>query len=196
MRFRKGDTLIEVMLAMSVFAVVMLGGLSIMNNGMARALLTLEITLARNTIDSQAESLRFLNAAYISEYQAGSNNVTSAAAKNWEDITQKYVGSNATKLSDCKRPDKNAFVISKIDLSVRNNNINNARTYARINYEGPNDTNHIIRGGSYHDSQGIWIEAIKGTGNYYDFHIRGCWVSPGSNSNITLGTIVRLYDPR
>ena len=38
MKFRKGDTLIEVLLAIAVFATVMLIGLSTMNNGMSRAL--------------------------------------------------------------------------------------------------------------------------------------------------------------
>lgn len=47
---------------------------------------------------------------------------------------------------------------------------------------------------------GIWIEAvpsanIQGTG-FVDFHIRSCWSGAGSARLSTLGTIVRLYEPR
>ena len=41
MKIQKGDTLVEVLLAMAVFAVVMMIGLSTMNNGMSRALASL-----------------------------------------------------------------------------------------------------------------------------------------------------------
>ena len=54
MKIQKGDTLVEVLLAMAVFAVVMMIGLSTMNNGMSRALASLQLTMARNTMDSQA----------------------------------------------------------------------------------------------------------------------------------------------
>ena len=63
-----------------------------------------------------------------------------------------------------------------------------------------NDTNVIMNKASYIGAEGIWIEAIKSSSstqnNYYDFHIRACWKATGSNVNTTLGTIVRLYDPR
>jgi type II secretory pathway pseudopilin PulG len=56
-------------------------------------------------------------------------------------------------------------------------------------------------------AEGIWIQAVKsstriGTGDgrvrpgYYDFHIRACWQTPGSDQPVTEGTIVRLYEPR
>jgi len=53
---------------------------------------------------------------------------------------------------------------------------------------------------SINAAYGIWVEAIPspdvdGPG-FVDFHIRACWSAAGSNTAATLGTIVRLYEPR
>ena len=49
-RFKQGDTIIEVTLAISIFAMMMVGGLTIMNNGLAKAQGTVQLTMARNKI--------------------------------------------------------------------------------------------------------------------------------------------------
>ena len=63
--FRNGDTLIEVMFAVGVFGLAAVGAISLMNRGLATAQNTLEVTMARQEIDTQAEVLRFLQNAYI-----------------------------------------------------------------------------------------------------------------------------------
>jgi hypothetical protein len=55
-------------------------------------------------------------------------------------------------------------------------------------------------GDIFMSSFGIWVEAVpsnttNGTA-FVDFHIRACWESTGSSAPVTLGTIVRLYEPR
>ncbi len=67
-KFKNGDTLIEVLLAMSIFASLMVGALYLMNSGLSKAQTTLQITMARNLMDSQAEFLRYSNAAFIANY--------------------------------------------------------------------------------------------------------------------------------
>ena len=64
---RKGDTLIEVMFAVGVFGLVAVGAIGIMNRGLYSAQNALEVTMARNEIDTQAEALRFIHSAYLSE---------------------------------------------------------------------------------------------------------------------------------
>ena len=98
MKFRKGDTLIEVLLAIAVFATVMMIGLTAMNNGMSRALGSLQLTMARNAMDIQAEALRFANAAFISEYRADSSEVSSPAAELWKNNLTKDAQGSATPL--------------------------------------------------------------------------------------------------
>lgn len=197
MKTQKGDTLVEVLLAMAVFAVVMMIGLSTMNNGMSRALASLQLTMARNTMDSQAEALRFANAAYISEFRSDGGAVTSAAARVWQDQLTAGAQGAATPLDACSRG-TSAFVLSRNDLSYHGKEtITNAVTYPRIAYGTGADSNAITNpSASYSRSEGIWVEKVHlAHTNYYDFHIRACWSAPGSNVNTTLGTIVRLYDP-
>lgn len=197
MKIQKGDTLVEVLLAMAVFAVVMMIGLSTMNNGMSRALASLQLTMARNTMDSQAEALRFANAAYVSEFRTDGGAVTSAAARVWQDQLTASVQGSATPLDACTRG-ASAFVLSRNDLSYHSEAITNAVTYPRIAYGTDADSNAITDPfARYSRAEGIWVEKVHlANTNYYDFHIRACWSAPGSNVNTTLGTIVRLYDPR
>lgn len=51
-------------------------------------------------------------------------------------------------------------------------------------------------------AEGIWVVSIRsanqtydGIPDYYDFHIRTCWYSPGADNPSTIGTIIRLYNP-
>ena len=202
MKFRKGDTLIEVLLAIAVFATVMMIGLTAMNNGMSRALASLQLTMARNAMDTQAEALRFANAAFISEYRADSSEVSSPAAELWKNSLTKDAQGSATLLGECSRG-SSAFVISTRDMvtnrGYHNEKIVNAITYPRIAYgdDKDNNANWLRDDLPYRSAQGIWVEKVHAPNTkYYDFHIRACWSAPGTNVKTTLGTIVRLYDPR
>lgn len=203
MKFRKGDTLIEVLLAIAVFATVMMIGLSTMNNGMSRALASLQLTMARNAMDSQAEALRFANAAFISDYRADrADAISNRAAKLWDENLIQGTQTQASKLEDCA-PTPNAFVISTNDMVYhqgKTGGLTDAVTYPRISYGSGADTNELVNIRTpYRAAEGIWVEKVKpddANARYYDFHIRACWSAPGSNVNTTLGTIVRLYDPR
>lgn len=55
------------MFAVGVFGLVAIGAIGIMNKGLYDAQKALEITMARQEIDAQAESLRFIHEAYLSE---------------------------------------------------------------------------------------------------------------------------------
>ena len=84
LRTLRGDTLIEVMLSISVFAVVALLAINMMNDGINTAQRTLETAMARNEIDAQAESLRFIHQSYVAERQKTSNE--SGFKQLWETI--------------------------------------------------------------------------------------------------------------
>lgn len=194
-KLKKGDTLIEVMFAVSVFAAIMIGGLALMNSGLARTQGTLQLSMARNAIDSQAEALRYLNAVHVANHP---NNTGLSAV--WNDITsERNIVGEASNLQTCNIPDS-AFVIDTLNVVRRpRESINVASTYPRLIYsnsEGANDdTNAInIDRRNFNSAEGLWIEAVRGDG-FYDFHIRACWNAPGSNVPMTLGTIVRLYAP-
>ncbi len=82
--FKKGDTLIEVMLAVGIFSMVAVAVVAVMSNGAAGAQTALETTLAREEIDAQTEALRFIQLAYIADKDTGDDRF----AQLWDAITQ------------------------------------------------------------------------------------------------------------
>jgi hypothetical protein len=67
--FKRGDTLIEVLFAITVFCLVSILSINLMNSGVATAQATLELTMARNEIDAQAEAIRFIANNFTSELE-------------------------------------------------------------------------------------------------------------------------------
>lgn len=72
MRIKKGDTLIEVAIAIAVFSLVAIGVVSVVNGSTSAAQSSLEITVTREQIDAQAEALRFIHNSYIAGGQSNS----------------------------------------------------------------------------------------------------------------------------
>lgn len=91
---KHGDTLIEVMLSISIFALVAMITINMMNNGINTAQRTLEAEMARNEIDAQAEALRFIHNGYVSERQKLENQ--SQFRKIWEKLTNNAVRPSIT----------------------------------------------------------------------------------------------------
>ncbi len=64
---KKGDTLIEVTLAVGIFSMVAVAVLAVMNGSASSAQTALEATLTREEIDAQADALRFIHSAYVAD---------------------------------------------------------------------------------------------------------------------------------
>ncbi|MBQ3294250.1 type II secretion system protein [Candidatus Saccharibacteria bacterium] len=97
-KLRKGDTLIEVMFAVAVFGLAAVGTIALMNRGLASTQNSLETTMARQEIDAQAEALRFLHGAYISEPKKADATPLDQVCSNpasyrdlWKCLTTKHV---------------------------------------------------------------------------------------------------------
>jgi type II secretory pathway pseudopilin PulG len=191
-----GDTIVEVLFAITIFSLVAVGAMSIMNQGTMTVQRALEITLVRNEIDAQAEALRFLHESYIAAPSTNSE---------WYKIINGKTVQQATNLGDCSILPK-FFVINTRggDSGNSGGKISNvvpvglaSGTYSQLKYD--NSSNTLV------SADGIWIEAVKDNSasgqninlgsKYIDFHVRACWNAPGQSTPITLGTIVRLYDP-
>ncbi|MBR3204754.1 hypothetical protein IKF81_03690 [Candidatus Saccharibacteria bacterium] len=89
-RFFRGDTLIEIMISVAVFSMVSVGAIQIMNRGVYSSQEALEVTMARSEIDAQAEALRFIHEAYISN-MSDSND---PYAVLWQKIISKAYNNN------------------------------------------------------------------------------------------------------
>lgn len=66
-REKRGDTIIEVMFAITIFAAVAIIAIAMMNLGVANSERSLELSTARNELNAQAEALRFIHSSYTSE---------------------------------------------------------------------------------------------------------------------------------
>lgn len=213
MRAREqGDTIVEVLFAVAVFAIVAVGGMAIMNQGTAVAQRSLEVTQVRQQIDAQAEAIRYIHQAYVATYQKGGTPAPSSTAAQWVTMTstddEEEGGKGASTASDfgelssegrcpSSAPGERPFILNARKAEVwgslptmtppANGSL---PPYAYVDYNGSNVTS----------AYGIWIEAIPSESNnglgFVDFHIRACWDSAGSSVPTTLGTIVRLYEPR
>ena len=64
---KRGDTLVEVLFAIAVFALVSVLALNIMSSGLKSAEASIEVAQTRSEIDAQAESLRFIHNAFTLE---------------------------------------------------------------------------------------------------------------------------------
>ena len=87
--FKHGDTLVEVMLALTIFASLAVMAIHTMNSGMYQAERAIEITMARNEIDAQAEALRFIQNNYVAEREHQSDRQQYSAL--WNAIIKNYV---------------------------------------------------------------------------------------------------------
>lgn len=196
---QKGDTLIEVLFTTAVFGLVVVGAISIMNQGVNASQRALEISLVRNEIDAQAETLRFLNASYIAAYKASipfANYPINTPAGQWASMSNNITSGSVSTFgmsSTCTAPASPSFIMDTRLATyspASGAGFGLAKTFSQVEY---NSDNSIL------SSDGIWIEAAKsgasGKTDYIDFHIRACWNVPGQNNPITLGTIVRLYEP-
>lgn len=64
---KRGDTLIEVVFAIVIFSLVSVISIALMNKGIATSQASLEVVMARNEIDAQAEALRFIQNSFLAE---------------------------------------------------------------------------------------------------------------------------------
>jgi len=207
MHRQEGDTLIEVLFAMTVFSLIVVTALSLMGQGVAAAQRSLEITTVRQQIDGQAEALRFMHEAYVASYQSGQTfnlgDGISTPAEEYYKIIQFTTGKRTTASKfagtpSCVIPSDSStdFIVNPvtaqlITTAVKGDVFKKAPLAAQITYTG----NQI------EFTQGIWIEGVRSpvsgtTAGYIDFHIRACWDVSGTNIPMNLGTIVRLYEPR
>jgi type II secretory pathway pseudopilin PulG len=208
-RQEKGDTLIEVLFAVTVFSFIVVSAMSLMNQGVAASQRSLEITTVRQQMDGQAETLRFLHESYIHAYKAGfvynTSDALTSPGEEYYKLIQFVQASGRTASSQfggtatCVVPsDKgkdfimNPVAATMVNTSMKATIFQKASTFAQLTYGAGNSLNQ---------SQGIWIEAIRSPSNgttagYIDFHIRACWDAPGLDTPMNLGTIVRLYEPR
>ena len=188
-KLNRGDTLVEVLLGVTIFSLVAVVALETMNRGMAIAQYSLETTLVRQQVDAQAEMLR---------YAHDMKNDTWKKLVDNNSVSVSAVNDNEGNLGVEKCPDDfstkefalaaTPSLASKISILNNPGDYKAAETYARVD----SDTKKTY---------GISVRLVKPStttgsrdSNKYDAYIKACWMPVGSKMPATIGTIVRLYD--
>lgn len=195
----RGDTLIEVMVAFTVFAMVAVGAVTIMNKGTASAQNTLETTLVREQVDNQAEVLRYLHQAYL----AKPDDAGSGPSSKFKSIVTLAKDAN---LSQPTRYGDSCTQTIPGDASKRF--VLDPLTGSMVSHIKPADDAsspafaQVAASPSGPTAYGLWVEPVvsnegvdAGAEQFIDFHIRACWNNASSGPQRTIGTIVRLYVP-
>ncbi len=183
---QKGDTIIEVLIAMAILSIVVTTCYSIMNRTYAYALVSFERTTTQAMLSGQAAMLRDAQTRFIDAKGA------SPASDDWNDIVGtdgfvKAVGSPASAATDtgCVPPESgvDAFYFDP-----------SADTTEPKDYT---DMMYVRQATSPTYGDGMWIEGYKvtsGSGSYYEFYIKSCWDSPYGEVQQAMRTTVRLYE--
>lgn len=207
--FDRGDTIIEVIVAVALFSSVLIMTFTSLNKSSAAALQTYEISQVNEQLDAQAQTLRFLHESYVSNYSNGiAYDLTDGAGvtspgEEYQKILNKVTSAALTSASpyasvtSCPSPaPSGSFGLNTRTARVQDNTASllaAGGNYARATY--PSGANSPV------SLRGIWIEGIRtppvsGRLGFIDFHIRACWTTIGVSVPSNIGTIVRLYDPR
>lgn len=176
----RGDTIIEVVMAVAMFSMLAIGIMALMNSGIAMAQRSLELTLVRQQIDSQAEMLRYI---HDKSSRAGSSFATLWDAMKGRTIDHANSLLNVNRCPEAMPSGGFALAPSKNTFQLITNKYELSPTYAKISTA----RNPI--------SQGISIQLVRVEGGRaYDAYIQACWMSVGTDRPMTTGTIVRMYD--
>ena len=188
-KFNRGDTIVEVLLGVTIFSMVAVITLETMNRGMAISQYALETTLVRQQVDAQAEMLRYAHGTKSDIWKKlVDNNAVSVSSVN-----DNEGGLGAESCPDNFSNKEFALAAtpslgSKISILNNPGDYKPAETYARVD-------------SSTKKTYGIAVRLVKPStavgsrdSNKYDAYIKACWMPVGSKMPATLGTIVRLYD--
>lgn len=185
----RGDTLVEVTVAMAVLGLMLAASLAVINRGLMGVSNAVERTSVRASLSSQAELLRYVF----------DDPVTNKEAYKW---ILDHTGSNVSLgQNGCEIGNNSGFY-----LSVNNKT---GTPPVEIHELDSADTAHLTNnvygqpeaGDNSGASLGIWIEGDKHDGQqngmpgYIDFYVRACWTphaaqQPGSGR---MESNVRVY---
>lgn len=103
---RRGDTIVEIIFCFTIFSLVTIISIGLMNRNLALVQGTLEVSMARNEIEAQAEAIRFIHNSFLSERElVRDQNVDPTKWQEYRDLwerlahTQNGLNNNPVRIS-------------------------------------------------------------------------------------------------
>lgn len=97
---RYGDTIVEAVIAISIYSIVAVLALGMMNSGLSRAQKNLESTMSRLAIDTQADTLRYLYENYLLSQKREASEEGDFFKQIWETKRSDVAGAEPVMISD------------------------------------------------------------------------------------------------
>lgn len=182
--FKKGDTLIEVTIAIGIFSLIAITIATVMSSGTAGSQNALETLITRQEIDAQADALRFIHESYITNKDPESNpyadiwNKIISKAQSANNAPVQFAPTTCQELYDSNNGQvfKNGgFIINTRDLSSASSIIEassnstpntsqftTTSTYPRLLFAGSNDMLENLTNKNLSRAEGIYIIGVKG----------------------------------
>lgn len=189
--------MVEVLMAMVILSVIMVGAFTIMARGATANQTALEHTQVRMQLNAQSDMLRYLRDSFVNAKAINAVGTTPAAA-TWQQLISDstLVNQNEATQSNTCSPQKSAFYIYKkfgdgaADAAIAYKRYERPQNFVPSTYSQINDDG---------SSDGLWIEAVSSTTAnppFIDFIIEACWSPLGIGAQQHTSTLVRLYDAR
>lgn len=182
---QRGDTLVEVLVAITVFGVVIVGAFSLMNRGVSQMYDSMEKSEVRLLLNRQIETLTYARDQYflVQSGTAPGSVYDQAAQSLWLQVKNRTPIAAIPSLDSCGSAPQNAFWVT----TDANGLLSFQTTITAVTSESfPSP------------GKGIWMQKIDSAAGaqvpYKDFYIRACWRQNSSPKTQTLSTVVRLYD--
>lgn len=176
----RGDTLVEVLMAIVILSIVIVGGITIMTRGLGASQIAVEHTQVRLQMSGQTELLRYLRDSYLRDKGSVGGQAWTNILTNFATTAPSTYDSTVCAVSLAKNG--KAFYIDQ----------NGAGDPVVKSYTPTVPATSAVPG------QGLWVEATNSTNvspAYVDFQLRACWSGPGNTSDQQTITSMRLYDP-
>lgn len=180
---QRGDTIVEVLFAMSVLAAVITITISLMNAGFAGVMASMDRTNVQALMNGQASLLRASRDRYAQgDTTAGWSTIIAPA------ISGGYVNTVVPITDACKPTAQQGPRRFYLNPSA-------ATPWVPVD----RSTSPTKRVGTLpSSSDGMWVEVYKKSPPsgpaYYDFYIKSCWTGYGSKAEQQTRIVVRLYD--
>ena len=187
----RGDTLVEVTVAMAVLGLMLAASLAVINRGLMGVSNAVERTSVRASLSSQAELLRYVFDDPVTNEETYKKILGRTKPNNNLGQNGCEIGGGGFYLSVNNKTGTPPVEIHKLNQADTNKLTNNVYGQPEAGEVGNNSG----------VSQGIWIEGDKHDGQkdgmpgYIDFYVRACWTphaaqQPGSGR---MESNVRVY---
>lgn len=188
---QSGDTLIEVLMAIVILSVVIVGAIGLMNSGVSSNLTATEHTKVQLLISGQANQLSYIRDDYVNKIAIGQSIAAGTPAATWRTL----IRTSNNYISGTTPGDKNSSACTPQTARpfyLKNNPLTPMIPTIEDFSAGNKPQTYATPG------EGLWIEGYRSASSvnpgYIDFIIRACW-EPASNSVTQREAMVtRLYD--